>query len=58
MKLPNAGLAARVATVSWTTASEEDDRLAREPDVRVPLTSADFLAGHDPVLDAALAILD
>jgi hypothetical protein len=47
-------LTARVATVSWTTAGEDDDRVAREPDVVVPLTSSAFFAGHDPVLRAAL----
>jgi hypothetical protein len=55
VELPATGLTARVATVSWTTAGEGDERLTREPDVFVPLTSDAYFAGDDPVLDAALA---
>jgi hypothetical protein len=47
-------LTARVATVSWTTAGADDERVAREPDVLVPLTSSAFFSGADPVLRAAL----
>jgi hypothetical protein len=31
-----------------------DARLSVEPDVPVPLTAADYFAGRDPVLAAAL----
>jgi hypothetical protein len=55
VELPTAGLVAHVATVSWETAGKDDERLAREPDIDVPLRSEDFFAGRDPVLDAALA---
>jgi hypothetical protein len=48
---------ARVATIAWTTAGE-DERLAREPDVAVALDSEAFFAGRDPVLEAALETLD
>jgi C-terminal processing protease CtpA/Prc len=53
--LPAAGVAARVATVSWETAGREDERRTRTPDVDVPLRAEDFFAGRDTVLDAALA---
>jgi hypothetical protein len=52
--LPESSLTARVATVSWTTAGADDERVAREPDVLVPLTSSAFFSGADPVLRAAL----
>jgi C-terminal processing protease CtpA/Prc len=54
VELPGAGLTARVATVSWTTAGEDDERATKEPDVYVPLTAVAFFAGDDPVLRAAL----
>ena len=52
--LPEARLVANVATVSWTTAGEGDDRLALEPDLPVPVRSTDYFAGRDPALEAAL----
>jgi hypothetical protein len=55
LELSEAGLIAHVATVTWETAGKGDDRLAREPDIDVPLRSEDFFAGRDPVLEAALA---
>ena len=54
LELPETGLLAKVATVSWETAGSGDGRLTRAPDVEVPLRSEDFFAGRDPVLDAAL----
>jgi hypothetical protein len=54
VELPDSGLVARVATIWWNTAGDDDERLSRDPDVRVPLRSEDFFAGRDPVLDAAL----
>jgi hypothetical protein len=53
--LPEARLAAYVATVSWTTAGESDERPALEPDLPVPVRSTDYFAGRDPALEAALA---
>jgi hypothetical protein len=53
--LPETGLLAKVATVSWQTAGSGDERLTRAPDVEVPLRSDDFFGGRDPTLDAALA---
>jgi hypothetical protein len=40
--------------VSWTTAGAGDERLALEPDLPVPIQSADYFAGRDPALEAAL----
>jgi len=56
VELPQTGLLAKVATISWETAGSGDERLARTPDIEVPLRSEDFFAGRDPVLDAALAL--
>jgi hypothetical protein len=56
VELPDTGLTARIATVSWTTAGADDERVAREPDVPVPLTASAWFAGEDPVLRAALAV--
>jgi Peptidase family S41 len=50
--LPSLGLTAYVAT-SYQQFGDEA-ALATEPDVRVALTSADYFAGRDPVLEAAL----
>ena len=50
--LPNSGLHALVATGSF--GDPDDPRLTLEPDVTVPYTSADYFAGRDPVLEAAL----
>jgi hypothetical protein len=52
--LTDSRLVAYVATLSWTTAGEGDERLMLEPDLPVPVRSADYFAGRDPVLEAAL----
>lgn len=52
--LPETGWSAQVAAIYWELAAPDDPRPAFEPDVRVELTSADFLARRDPVLSAAL----
>jgi C-terminal processing protease CtpA/Prc len=57
LTLTQTQVCARVATIAWTTAGE-DERLAREPDVAVALDSEAFFAGRDPVLEAALETLD
>jgi dienelactone hydrolase len=51
--LPASGLMLRIAHVYWELASPDDARLAIDPQVPVPLSSADFFAGRDPVLAAA-----
>jgi hypothetical protein len=55
--LPATGLTVQVASVYWLKSTPDDPRVAIEPDVRVELSSNDFLAGRDPVLAAALAAL-
>lgn len=55
--LRNSGARAFVATISWTTAGEADQRLTREPDIPVLLDSTAYFSGHDIVLDAAIAAL-
>jgi hypothetical protein len=52
--LPNVGLEVMVATVYVERGRDGDTRPAIEPHVRVELSSADWLAGRDPVLQAAL----
>jgi hypothetical protein len=46
---------AAVSTTYWQFASAEDPRLTIEPDVLVPITAADYFAGRDPALEAALS---
>ena len=52
--LPSTGVNVFVATEYVARAPESDRRLAVAPDVPVPVTSADFRAGRDPVLERAL----
>ncbi len=54
-ELPASGLMLRVAHVYWELSEPEDARLATEPQVPVALSSTDYFAGRDTVLDAALA---
>jgi Peptidase family S41 len=51
--LPTLGVTVFTAT-QWVEVAPGDTRLAIEPDVPVPLTAADYFAGRDPVLAAAL----
>ena len=43
-----------VSTRYWEFADPDDPRLTIEPDVSIPARSADYFAGIDPVLEAAL----
>ena len=43
-----------VSTRYWQFATPDDPRLTIEPDVAFPVTAEDYLAGRDPVLEAAL----
>ncbi len=52
--LPNSGLVAKIASRYWQMGKPDDERLTLEPDVPVALSSADFFAGRDPVLEAIL----
>ncbi len=57
VELPNAGLNAHVATIAWMTAGPSDDRLTREPDIRVAHETRVCFADDDPVLNTAIAAL-
>jgi Peptidase family S41 len=53
--LPKSGIGVRIATRYWDFGKGSGDRrLAIYPDRKVLVTVADFLAGRDPVLTAAL----
>jgi hypothetical protein len=54
--LPFSGIDVSVATGYFVGSTRDDPRLALEPDVPVELTSADYLAGRDPALRAALRV--
>jgi hypothetical protein len=53
-KLPNSGLRGTIASGFNQPITANDDRLTIEPDVPVATSSADYFAGRDPVLDAAV----
>lgn len=53
LQLPNSKLVVNYSTKFFRT--EEGDRPSMEPDIRVDLSSAEFFANKDPVLDAARA---
>jgi hypothetical protein len=53
IRLPSLGLSVFTPT-QWIEVVPGDDRLAVEPDLAVPLTAADYFAGRDRVLAAAL----
>jgi hypothetical protein len=49
MKLPNSGIEVRYAVKHHVQVHGDPPLL--EPELRIPLTAADFLAGRDPLLD-------
>jgi hypothetical protein len=53
--LPNTGIRADVATVFWRFDRGPGDRMSIEPDLPVTISSEDYFAGRDPVLEAALS---
>ena len=54
--LPNSGITVHIAARYWDFGKGPGDRrLAINPDKKVKVTAADFLAGRDPVLSAALS---
>jgi hypothetical protein len=53
--LPASGLVVRCSTVRWQKSDPRDRRRAHFPDVAVAATFADWSAGHDAALEAALA---
>jgi hypothetical protein len=54
ISLPASGVTAEIATVYWQKSTPDDPRITTDPQVPVPLSSADFFAGRDPVLSAAV----
>jgi hypothetical protein len=52
--LPSRRQALYIATRYWERSTADDRRLTIEPDVPVDLSSADYFAGRDPVLEAIL----
>ncbi|MDX6409828.1 MAG: hypothetical protein QOE13_2899, partial [Gaiellaceae bacterium] len=54
--LPASGVELRVAGIYWERSTRDDQRLAIDPQVPVPLSSGAFFAGQDPVLDAAVSV--
>jgi hypothetical protein len=57
LELPNlpVPMRAAISVRHWVFADPDDPRLTIEPDVPVEVTAADFFAGRDPALEAALA---
>jgi hypothetical protein len=53
--LPTSALKTLISTTYEGYSTPNDPRLSIEPDVPLDLTAADYFAGRDPVLDAALA---
>jgi hypothetical protein len=52
VRLPNSGLEVLVSTRYWQKSTPDDDRLTIEPDIAIDLSSAEFFAGQDPVLES------
>jgi C-terminal processing protease CtpA/Prc len=57
VELPRSGRRAHVATIEWLTSGAGDERLTREPDLRVATGSTSFFSGEDLTLVAALDAL-
>ncbi len=53
VRLPHSGLVVHIATRTWEFAPE-DDSLAVEPDVSIPVRWSDYAADRDATLEAAL----
>ena len=53
--LPYGAQKVYVASRYWQFSAADDPRLTIEPDIPVALSSADYLAGRDPVMDAVIA---
>ncbi|HKP76049.1 MAG TPA: hypothetical protein VJT67_10935, partial [Longimicrobiaceae bacterium] len=55
LRLPNSALSVAYSTRFIESAPDLGDAPSLDPDVRVPLTSHDWLRGRDPILDEVLA---
>jgi hypothetical protein len=53
--LAQSGQTYNVAARYWERSTPDDPRITIEPDLEVTMSSADYLAGRDPVLDAVIA---
>lgn len=53
--LPNSKIEAWISTRYWEKSSPTDKRTSIEPHIKVELSSKDWFAGRDPVLETALA---
>jgi tetratricopeptide (TPR) repeat protein len=53
--LPHSGLTVRLSSVYWRDAEVDERRPWVAPDIATPLAWADYAAGRDPALEAALA---
>jgi hypothetical protein len=53
-RLPYSGQAYYVATHYIRRTTDDDPRITIEPDIAMPMTAADYFAGRDPVLQAAI----
>jgi C-terminal processing protease CtpA/Prc len=56
-KLPHSALRGSIASGLNQPVTARDERTTIEPDVKVPLRSSDYFAGHDPALAAAIEAL-
>ncbi|HEX2754072.1 MAG TPA: hypothetical protein VHM48_01340 [Candidatus Limnocylindrales bacterium] len=52
--LPYGGQAVYMATRYWERSTPDDRRITIEPEIHADLSSADYIAGRDPVLQAIL----
>lgn len=55
VRLPRAGLLMGPSSLYWQDSDPWDDRPWHPPELAVGITEADYAAGRDPVLEAALA---
>ena len=53
-ELPTSGQVAYIAKIYWEKSTPDDPRITIEPELPVPYTFEDYLAGRDPVLDAVI----
>jgi hypothetical protein len=56
--LPYSGVTASISSRMFQDSHAQDDRIWIAPHVPVVLTSADYFANRDPVLEAVCAIID
>ena len=53
-ELPNSGIRARVSTRYWNKAGDTDQRLDHQPDIAVPISSAEYFQDRDAAMEAIL----